>query len=227
MSAIAHNPTARAERVNLRAFLAGSGASTALIAAAVVAFLSIATFVAFNGLPFGGGAENSGTVEVGSTPAGAPEAAAAAAGAAPSAVAATPAAPTALPSPGGEVPGATGTPPGGFPIDGSPTPTTPPGSAPGAGPGAPRVPTPAGSGILGGTVGSLEHNAGNLGLNVPLRDLTDPLTGPLDEIVNGTVNTVGSLLGQPKLGDNLGKTVNGVTGAVLGPGGLTDKLTGR
>jgi hypothetical protein len=41
-------------RAHLRAYLAGVGATSSLTAGAVVAFLSMATFVAFNGVPFGG-----------------------------------------------------------------------------------------------------------------------------------------------------------------------------
>ena len=43
----------RADRnPNVRAYLAGGGATAALIAGAVVVFLGVAAFVGFNGLPF-------------------------------------------------------------------------------------------------------------------------------------------------------------------------------
>ena len=41
-------------RTHLSAYLAGIGATGSLTAGAVVVFLSLATFVAFKGLPFGG-----------------------------------------------------------------------------------------------------------------------------------------------------------------------------
>ena len=38
---------------NLKAYLAGGGATAALVAAAVVVFVGVAAYVGFNGLPFG------------------------------------------------------------------------------------------------------------------------------------------------------------------------------
>jgi hypothetical protein len=215
MSAIAETPASTASNgVNTRAFLAGGGATTALIAAAVIAFLSVAALVAFNGLPIGGGDANSGSVQVGEVPAtgaNAPELAAGALGGAAGAVAATPAAPTAvdptlIPGFGGPgVPGA---------------PAILPGS------GAPSVPGTgtAGSGALGGTVGGVEDTAGNLGLDVPLDDATSGLTGPLDQTVNDTVKNVGGALGNPNLGNQVGGAVDNVTDGLLGPKGAVDQL---
>lgn len=223
MSAIAESPSSTASNgVNTRAFLAGGGATTALIAAVVIAFLSVAALVAFNGLPIGGGDADAGSVQVGEVPtatgANAPELAAAALGGAPAAVAASPAAATAVDPT--LIPGLTG--PGGAPgltgsgtglDDGSGTPT-----APGAG--------TAGSGVLGGTVGGLEDTAGNLGLNLPLGDATNGLTGPLDQTVNDTLNNVGGALGNPNLGNQVGGAVNNATNGLLGPKSAVNDLLG-
>ena len=55
MASLAHTTRRPSHvRAHLSAYLAGLGATSALTAGAVVAFLSLATFVAFNGLPFGG-----------------------------------------------------------------------------------------------------------------------------------------------------------------------------
>src|SRR5215207_4558521 len=45
----------RGKNFNLRAFFAGGAATVALIAAGVIVFGSLAAYVAFNGLPVGGG----------------------------------------------------------------------------------------------------------------------------------------------------------------------------
>ncbi len=47
-------------RAHLPAYLVGIGATAALTAGALVVFLSLATFVAFNGLPFGGSSDDVG-----------------------------------------------------------------------------------------------------------------------------------------------------------------------
>src|SRR3954451_3571201 len=76
-------------RAHLRAYLVGVGATTALIAGAMVVFLSLATFVAFKGLPFAGLSDDAGAAFLGSNAgaATAPASAAAALGAAHAAVA--------------------------------------------------------------------------------------------------------------------------------------------
>lgn len=75
-------------RVRLGAYVAGVGATAALIAGAVVAFLWLATFVAFNGLPIGGSSGDAGAAYLDSGAASA--ATAAALGRAPGAVAKNP-----------------------------------------------------------------------------------------------------------------------------------------
>ena len=225
-SSVAHTPRlGRSGRI--RPYLAGSGATAALIAGAIVAFLGVAAFVAFEGMPFGAEDAADATVQVGSD---APEAAALAASAAPAAVAAEPAAPSrtavaeivdSLP-PRAFEPGANGNPGNLIPdIPGVEPPS----------PGAPPVVTPppvpsSSSGALGNTVGNLENTAGNLGLNLPLSKLTGPLTQPLDKAVTGTLDKVGGALGSPDLGTNVNKSLNGLTNGLLGKGGLVDGLLG-
>jgi hypothetical protein len=58
---------------NLRAYLAGGGATAALVAAAVIVFVGVAAFVGFKGLPFGADDSPDATVNLA---AGVPEAAA-------------------------------------------------------------------------------------------------------------------------------------------------------
>lgn len=204
---------------NLRAYLAGGGATAALVAAAVVVFVSVAAFVGFNGLPFGSDESPESTVVVTS---GAPLAAATAAAPTADAVAARPARPSdaaaaeiiaALP-PGAAPP--SGSARGGG--SGTDTPTTGDGTGPGPAPPVdPPGPGPgtAGPGPLGNAVGGVEDTVNDLsGLDLPLGDLTDDVTKPLDEAVNGTLNGAGGLLGANKLGDKVGN----------GLGGLTDEL---
>ena len=64
------------KNVNARTFATGSGVTAALIAAAVLAFASVAAYVAFEGTPFGSDDGSESTVSLNS---GAPQAAAAAA----------------------------------------------------------------------------------------------------------------------------------------------------
>lgn len=196
---------------NRRAYLAGGGATAALVAAAVVLFIAIAALVGFNGLPFG--ADDDGETTVNLTPQ-APLAAAASSLTADS-VAATPATPDpaalaeiiasltpaqlAALTPGGTGPGSSGTDLGG---GGSGGPTTP---------GNPSAP-----GALGNTVNLLDDTTSGLGLNLGLGGLTKDITGPLDKTVSGA----GGLLGDPKLGDKVNSTANGLTNGLLGQGGL-------
>jgi hypothetical protein len=206
---------------NVRAYLAGGGATVALIAAAVIVFVGAATFVAFNGLPFGADDSPDSTVNLA---AGVPDAAATAAGPTADAVAADPATPSpaaideilaALP-PGAEVPGFD--PISGSGAGGDDTGTGPPGV------GAP--PTTGGSGAVGDTVGGVEGAAGDLGLELPLTEAADPITGPVDDAVNDAGNDVGGALGDNQLGDKVTGTVNQAADDVLGPGGVTDSLLG-
>lgn len=216
------NPTSP-RNPNLRAYLAGGGATAALIAAAVVVFVGVAAFVGFNGMPFGAGDSSGATVNLA---AGVPEAAATATASTADTVAADPATPSAgaiaeiLASlPPGTASGIPGVTPG-TPGFGGTGPTIP-----GVTPGTPGAPGTSGApGALGNTVAGLENAASGLGLNLPLGGLTDGLTGPIDKTVNDAVNGVGGLLGDNKLGDKVTGTVKGVTDGLLGKGGLTDSL---
>ncbi|MEK6271713.1 MAG: hypothetical protein AABM42_03595 [Actinomycetota bacterium] len=78
-------------RAHLGAYLVGVGATSALTAGAVVVFLSLATFVAFNGLPsLGGSSHDAGAAYLSSNASTPPTVAAAAIGAARGAVAKAP-----------------------------------------------------------------------------------------------------------------------------------------
>ena len=224
MSAITDSQPTAARHANLRALLAGGTATIALIAGAVIVFVALAAYVAFDGLP-GGGDEEQGadTVFVGEPTAGAPEAAAAALGAAPAAVAAAPAAPTAVAPPPGAAPTGPAT-------STAPSPVASPGGNGGNGSSAvttPSTPSSQGEGALGGPVSDLEDTTDSLGLDVPLQEVTDPITGPLDQNVNDALNNVGGLLGNPNLGNQVTQGLNNIGGKLLGPGGLTDQLLGQ
>ncbi len=70
MSSFAHSePTPRPShlRAHLNAYLVGLGATAALTAGVLVVFFSVAAFVAFNGVPFGGSSDGSGAAYLGST----------------------------------------------------------------------------------------------------------------------------------------------------------------
>ena len=195
---------------NLRAYLASTGATGALVAGAIVAFLSVGALVAFNGNPLGGD-DASGTVGLAEGP-GAPEAAAVALAPAPDAVAAAPAGGTVLAAilpgfgPGGGGPGGGGgggggsTQTGGGGDDGGGTTTPPPG----------------GGGTVGGVVDGVDDTTSGLGVDLPLAPATKPLTDQLDQTVDDTLNGAGGLLGQPNLGGNVTDAVNGLTGSLLG-----------
>jgi len=207
----------RPQNANLRAYLAGGGATAALIAAAVSVFLGVATFVGFDGLPFAADDSPGSTVNIS---AGVPDAAADAAASTAAAVAADPATPSAAaiaeitdalpPGATSDIPGVTPIIPG---VDGG---TTPPGVAP---PGvAPSVPGP-----VGGVVDEVDDAAGGLGLGdaadgLGLGDATDPITGPIDDTVNDVVNGVGGALGNPNLGNQVNGALNGATNGLLGGG---------
>lgn len=202
---------------NVRAYLAGGGATAALVAGAVVVFLGVAAFVGFNGLPFGAADPADGTLNL---EPGVTQAAATAAAPTAGAVAEDPVTPSpdaldeiraALP-PGADS-GVAGIDPG-TPGFGGPGPTIP-GEQP---PGTP-VPPGTAPGPLGTAVGGLEETAGNAGLDLPLTDVTDGVTGPLDQTVNDTVNNVGGLIGDDKLGDKVTGAVNEVTNGVNGLAG--------
>jgi hypothetical protein len=205
---------------NAKAYLAGGGATAALIAAAVIVFLGVAAFVGFNGLPFGADDSADATVDLS---AGVPEAAAAAASPTAAAVADDPAAlsPAELaeianslpPGQAADIPGLGAFLPGGS--DGGGGGTIP--TDPGGGGVIPPVEVPGlPEGPVGGAVDGVEDAAGGEGIDLPLGDATDPITGPIDDAVNDAVNGVGGALGNPNLGNQVNGAVNGVTNGLLG-----------
>jgi hypothetical protein len=205
--------TREPKSVNARAFAAGSGVTAALVAAAIVVFASVAVYVGFEGMPFGSGDSADSTVSLQS---GAPQAAALAAGVTADAVAADPADPT--PAARAEIlaalpPGATDGPGPGGPTDDPPI----TGGGSGPGPVDPVDPVDPGTpGPIQGTIGGVDDAAGGLGPDLPLSELTDPVTQPVDDVVGGTLNNVGNGVGAGNLGDNVNGTLNGVTGGLLG-----------
>lgn len=221
----------RAQRsANARAFAAGTGVTAALIAAAILAFVSVAAFVAFDGMPFGSG----DTPETVVTVSGAPKAAALSAGSTAEVVVAAPAAPSAEalaeivaalppslaagPGPGANLGGASTRSTG----PGTPGATNTPGS--GGGTDAPvdvfGESTP---GPVQGAVGAVDDVTGGLGLELRLGEATNGLTKGIDNAVGGTLNDVGNGLGAGNLGDKTSDAIGGVTnGATNGLHGLLD-----
>ena len=68
MTTLAHTestPRVPSLRAHLGTYLAGAGATTALTAGVLAVFLSLATFVAFKGLPFGGSSDDPGLAYIG------------------------------------------------------------------------------------------------------------------------------------------------------------------
>jgi hypothetical protein len=217
----AHGPRA----THLRAYLAGTGATGALVAGALVVFLSLATYVAFNGIPFGGSGGNSDTSYVGVRASGTPAAAAAALGAAPGAVAAAPVPGAPIGAGGaragggggGAGGGAGGSGSGGGFIPGGGTPpsgSTPPGGGGGGGGGGPTpsCSTCTSPGIVGNTVNQIDNTAGTNLSGGPVGDVA----GTVDDKVTGTVNDVGGKVDQPGVGDKVTGDVNDTVNDVVG-----------
>jgi hypothetical protein len=218
----------------LRAYLAGGTATSALIAGAAIVFLSLAAYVAFNGL--GAGADTApkhDAVIIG--PGGAPAAAgtaAAAAGRAASAVGRGSAAQSAGAAgrgageagggasgsgargsgAGGAASGtATGGTAGGGTVDGS-------GSTPGGTTTGGQTGTGAGggggsNGALGNAVNGVSNTASNLGVNPDTSGVQD-IVEPIDETATNTLNNVGGALDNPNLGNTANQTINQTTNAV-------------
>jgi hypothetical protein len=199
----AHSISAR----NVRAYLAGTGATGALVAGAIVAFLGVAALFAFNGLPGDSGPSEDDSLFVGAG-GGAPAAAATAVGAAPGAVAATPAPipPAATAAiladigPGGGGPGGPGLP-------GDPGTVGTPTGLP-AGGGSPLAPAP--TSPVGGLVDGVDQTTNDLGLGGGLGPGTQPLTDPVDQTLQQNPPGVSDTADQ--VGQGATGTVNGVLG---------------
>lgn len=196
-----------------RAYLAGTGATGALIAGAVIVFLSAAAFVAFNGFSFPASSEqSSASVAVAARQtqeiAAAPRAAAASVAPGAAAVAATPT-PTLAATSARVITTAT---------DG--TPITPivtrgplPPPIPGDGDEPPAPPTD--DGPITGITDTVDHTTGPLGLPA-VGPLTDPLTSQVDQTATTTLNRVGGLVGNSELGDQTVDNVSRLTHRLLG-----------
>lgn len=178
-------------RINfsLRAYLAGGGATAALIAAAVLVFAALGAYVAFEGLPVGGDDDAAGEVAVNQSERGP-------AGAA-----------TSGDRPGGPGPGGAGSAgrrdaAGGLASDpsevttagssGASSPLVESSSSPVGGigqvePSTQANPATASAGddgrSIGGTVGEGDGTADQVA-QLPLDELTDDVTGPLDEALD-------------------------------------------
>jgi len=236
MATLTETETQAPQFTHARAYLLGTGATGALIAAAVIAFISLATYVAVNGMPFGGNGTSAGNATV-AVQAGGTPASAAALRAAPGAVAArpVPGAPIGAggagafarghAGPGGGSGGFNGG--GGNLPDGGPT---PPGGAPGPGGGPAPGPGPGGGppppGGTPGTPGSspgvatntLNHVDDTVGTNLSGSPAGD-VGGTVDKTVTGTVNQVGGAAGKPGLGDDVNNTGNGTVDKTVGGAG--------
>jgi len=204
MSTIAERHPSATRAVDKRAFVAGGTATAALIAAAALVFVSLAAYVAFNGIPGGGGDDGADSVAVtsGSGLDGAPEAAARVLASAPAAVAAIPASSTPVasrPAGGGEGALGAGTAIGAD-SQGSPA-VRGVGALPGDLGGQTPVTAPdRQSGALGGAVDQIERGTDPV-IDTPLGDATDAVTGPLGPTIDEALGAVGEALGTPRRGD--------------------------
>jgi hypothetical protein len=211
---------------HLRTYIAGTGATGALLGGALIAFLSVAAFVSFNGIPIGGKGSNSDSVVLQSG--GAPAAAAAAAAPTAGAVAPAPVA-GAVPFTAGGFGGAGGARAPGVNRSG-PSGRSGHGNGHGGGglgPGGGRgngsgpttnLPGKAPQGVLSNTAHGVDSAAGRLGVHTNLGGATDRITKPADNAATGTLNRVGGAIGKPHLGDNASRRANDVTHRIFGGG---------
>jgi len=210
---VSATPSAQlSQRFNLRAYIAGGAATTALVAGAIFVFASLAAYVAFNGLPVGAGDENASQLTVAAQQSRAPEAAALAVGRATSAVAATAAtAGATAPAPGSTQHQATNDNGGSTQVSPGAQPSDP--AATGTSPAAPTA--PATEQASSGPVSSAVNNASNA-TNLPLDDAAGGAAQQADDVLNGVPG-----LGNTQTGQQIGGAVNGaVDGATQGVGNL-------
>lgn len=205
---------------SLRAYVAGAGATAALIAGALIVFLSAAAFVAFNGMPFGS-SESSSQPTVAIASGSAPKLAALRAQKAGTVIG--PKAAAISPSAAAEIARANGAGNSGSKSDSANTSSsgatdpattavTPATPATPATPTSPGTTAPTGTGPAGSIVNGVDNAASNAGIHTGLGDGTGGITGPVDN----AVNNVGGVLGNPHLGDQVGGAVNGATNGLLG-----------
>jgi hypothetical protein len=217
MDTAINNPRLRRKGLDARTLAASTGVTASLVAAAVIAFVSIAAFVGFEGMPFGADGSPDSSLSLGAGP----QAAALTAGSpAAEGVAAEPVAPSAAAiaelaaAPPGTVPDIPGVDPPGTPPAGDPGTGTGGGGGGSGGGTIPGGETPATPGPLSGTVGTVDDAVGGLGLDLPLSGLTDPITQPIDDILGGALNGVGNSLGAGNLGNTAGGAVNDLNDTV-------------
>jgi hypothetical protein len=205
----------RPELTAARSYIAGIGASGALVGAAVLAIVLLGTLLAFEGFPIAGGGANAESVQIDAGEDGVATATAAALGAAPTAVAAAPgaaagAAPAAAGGGAGAgagaggygagvpgAPGDTGTTAPGAPGAPAPGPTAP------APPGAPAPTAPSSGNPVSDAASGVDSVVeGATGVNPNLGDTTAPLTDGVDQVLEDTTD------------NDLGGHVDNVTGAL-------------
>ena len=199
-------------RAHLRAYLVGVGATAALTAGALVAFLSLATFLAFHGVPFGGSSDDAGAAYLDSNTSAAPTAAAAlgaargavAKNAAPGPREAGPAARSAAAA------GSRGTGSGG----GDPSASGPNESGVSTAAGditSPAVAIPSLPSTSGPATDAVQGVDNAAGTN--LSGSTGGVTGTADGEVSGPLNRAGGAAGRVGLGGRAGDASLGFTGA--------------
>jgi hypothetical protein len=199
-----------------RSYIAGIGASGALVGAAVLAVVFLGTLLAFEGFPIAGGPDSADSIQIDAGENAIGAATAAALGGAPGAVAGAPGAALGGVAAGaggagaaGAGDGAAGTGPGGAGPGGEGT-TTPPGTTapptdptaplpPGTPPTAPTDPGNPINNTLSGVDSAVE---GATGTNPDLGGTTAPVTGAVDDVLEDTT------------GNDLGGHVDNVTDAL-------------
>jgi hypothetical protein len=203
-------PGGRPELTAARSYIAGIGASGALVGATVLAVVLLGALLAFEGFPIAGDDGSADSIRVGAGENSIGVATAAAVGAAPGAVAAAPGAAAGgaaagggggaadAGAPGTAPPGATGT-DGSVPPGAPPTgPTAPPTGAPPAPPGVPANPI---TDTLSGVDSAVEAETG---IDPNLGGATEPVTGAVDQVLENTT------------GNDLGGHVDNVTDGLPG-----------
>ncbi len=211
-------------RAHLPAYVVGIGATAALTAGALIVFLSLAAFVAFNGIPFGGSSDDAGAAYL--DPSVAPGAAATALGAGPGAVArkaASDGTGQAARSAAAAAAGSGGSGSGGGPSGTSSSGQGPTGPGVSTSPGdvtSPPInvpPLPSTSGSVADAVQGVDNAAGT-----NLSGATGGATGAAD----GAANQAGGAPGRSGLGGQAGGAVRGAADRVLGSG-RAGSLLGR
>jgi hypothetical protein len=201
--------------------MAAVGATAALTTGTLVAFLSVATFVAFSGLPFGGSSDDAGSAYLESSLSAAPTAAAVALGVAAGAVADDPVAGSAgyrASARTASAAGSGGSGPGGDDASGKgPSvsgPSDPGFSPPPADVPSPPIANPSLPPTSGPTTNAVQGIDGAAGTNLsgPARGVTRTVDG----VGTSALNQAGWAAGRPGLGNQAGSAAGGIVGRALG-----------